>query len=177
MVYGIVQQMAGQIRVESAIGIGSRFIIDLPLCEAPVAPASPSVGGAGSVRRAGETVLLVEDEPSVREFCKRALTAEGYDVHVAGPHDALEIADRLGTKLDILVTDVVMPDLDGPTIAAALRSRRRDLKVMFMSGYPRDREDDLTGAAAEGMILAKPFSPRQLCDAVRRVLDRPVNPN
>ena len=176
-VYGIVQQMAGQIRVESAIGVGSRFIIDLPLCEAPVAPASPSVGGADSVHRASETVLLVEDEPSVREFCKRALTAEGYEVYAAGPHDALEIADRLGTKLDILVTDVVMPDLDGPTIAAALRSRRRDLKVMFMSGYPRDREDDLTGAAAEGMILAKPFSPRELCDAVRRVLARPVKPN
>jgi DNA-binding response OmpR family regulator len=67
-----------------------------------------------------------------------------------------------------------MPDLDGPTIAAALRSRRRDLKVLFMSGYPMGREDELTGAAADGAVLAKPFTPRELCDAVRRVLDRPA---
>ena len=83
-------------------------------------------------------------------------------------------ADELGLGLDILVTDVVMPDLDGPTIAAALSSRRRGLKVLFMSGYPRDLESELTGAAAQGAVLAKPFTPRELCDAVRRVLDRPV---
>ena len=87
-------------------------------------------------------------------------------------HDAIEAAAGLGATLDILVTDVVMPDLDGPTIAAALRSRRRDLKVLFMSGYPRAREEDLTGTLADGVVLAKPFTPRELCDAVRRVLDR-----
>jgi DNA-binding response OmpR family regulator len=66
-----------------------------------------------------------------------------------------------------------MPDFDGPTIAAALRSRRGGLKVLFMSGYPRDREEELTGAVAQGAVLAKPFTPRELCDAVRRVLDHP----
>jgi DNA-binding response OmpR family regulator len=120
-----------------------------------------------------ETILLIEDEPTVRDFCKRALNAEGYRVYVAGPHEALNLADTLGPSLDILVTDVVMPDFDGPTIAAALSSRRRDLKVLFMSGYPRNREEELTGAAAEGAVLTKPFTPRELCDAVRRVLDRP----
>jgi two-component system cell cycle sensor histidine kinase/response regulator CckA len=84
------------------------------------------------------------------------------------------LAEKLGADLDILVTDVVMPDLDGPTIAAALRSGRPDLKVLFMSGYPRDREGELTGAVAEGAVLPKPFTSRELCDAVRRVLDRPV---
>jgi CheY-like chemotaxis protein len=92
-------------------------------------------------------------------------------VYAAGPHDALEVAASLGSSLAILVTDVVMPDFDGPTIAAALRSRRRDLKVLFMSGYLRDREEELTGAVAEGAVLAKPFTSRELCDAVRRVLD------
>ena len=173
-VYGIVQQMSGHIRVESTLGAGSRFVVELPLCE----ELSPQVGGntaqSGSGALAGETILLVEDEPSVRDFCKRALGTEGYEVHVAGPHDALEIAGRLGDRLDILVTDVVMPDLDGPTIAAALRSRRPALKVLFMSGYPRDREDELTGASAEGAVLPKPFTSRELCDAVRRVLDRPT---
>jgi two-component system, cell cycle sensor histidine kinase and response regulator CckA len=173
-VYGIVQQMSGHIRVESTVGLGSRFIVELPLCEDP----SPLSGGrpaqVGSERAICETILLVEDEPSVRDFCKRALGAEGYTVYVAGPHDALGIAEDLGAGLDILVTDVVMPDLDGPSIAAALRSRRPELKVLFMSGYPRDREDDLTGAVAEGAVLPKPFTARELCDAVRRVLDRPT---
>jgi two-component system cell cycle sensor histidine kinase/response regulator CckA len=173
-VYGVVQQMGGRVRVESTVGVGSRFTVELPLCEPSAQQPATADTEAVEVGRANETILLVEDEPAVRDFCKRALGGEGYRVHLAGPHDALEVAASLGPELDLLVTDVVMPDFDGPTIAAALRSRRRDLKVLFMSGYPRDREDDLTGAAAEGAILVKPFSPRELCDAVRRALDRPA---
>jgi PAS domain S-box-containing protein len=173
-VYGIVQQMSGHVRVESTVGLGSRFIVELPLCEGQSPPSSSHSVEAGSNGHASETILLVEDEPSVRDFCKRALGTEGYEVHAAGPHDALQLAEKLGADLDILVTDVVMPDLDGPTIAAALRSGRPDLKVLFMSGYPRDREGELTGAVAEGAVLPKPFTSRELCDAVRRVLDRPV---
>jgi two-component system, cell cycle sensor histidine kinase and response regulator CckA len=172
-VYGIVQQMGGHIRVESTVGVGSKFIVELPLCEAP----SERPGAGGDQPRAhvrgSETVLVVEDEPIVRDLCKRALEADGYRVHVAGPHEALAAAEQLGNDLDILVTDVVMPELDGPTIAAALRSRRPELKVLFMSGYPRDREELLTGALAEGSVLTKPFKPRELCDAVRRVIERP----
>ena len=172
-VYGIVQQVGGQIRVQSTVGVGSRFIVELPLSDArSTRPSVPGNGPAPAVR-SSETILLVEDEPTVRDFCKRALEADGYRVHAAGPHEALALADTIGRSLDILVTDVVMPEFDGPTIAAALRSRRRDLKVLFMSGYPRDREDELTGAAAEGAVLPKPFTPRELCDAVRRVLSRP----
>jgi two-component system, cell cycle sensor histidine kinase and response regulator CckA len=171
-VYGIVRQMGGHIRVESTVGVGSRFIVELPQCEAPTPPPGQAQVEPGSANHAVETILLIEDEPTVRDFCKRALEAEGYRVYAAGPHEALHVADTLGTDLDILVTDVVMPDFDGPTIAAALSSKRRDLKVLFMSGYPRDREEELTGAAAEGAVLAKPFTPKELCDAVRRVLDR-----
>jgi len=101
------------------------------------------------------------------------LEAEGYRVSAAGPREALDISVQMGDDLDLLVTDVVMPDLDGPSIAAALTSGRPALRVLFMSGYPRDREDELTGAMAEGAVLAKPFTPRELCDAVRRSLDRP----
>ncbi|HEX7491329.1 MAG TPA: PAS domain S-box protein [Candidatus Limnocylindrales bacterium] len=173
-VYGIVEQMGGHIRVESTVGVGSRFIVELPLCEASEPQGGTPSKLSGTEARPTETILLVEDEPTVRDFCKRALGAAGYKVHVAGPHDALEVAEAIGSSLDILVTDVVMPDFDGPTIAAALRSRRRDLKVLFMSGYLRDREEELTGATAEGAVLAKPFAPRELCDAVRRVLDKPA---
>ncbi len=172
-VYGIVQGMSGQIRVESVLSEGSRFIVELPLCEGltPRPAARPAHTFANA--RASESILLVEDEPTVRDFCKRALEAEGYRVSAAGPRDAIETAVQLGEDLDLLVTDVVMPDFDGPTIAAALTSSRRTLRVLFMSGYPRDREDDLTGAIAEGAVLAKPFTPRELCDAVRRALERP----
>ena len=172
-VYGIVQQMGGRIRVESTVGVGSTFIVELPLCVSAAERPGASRTDTASGGRPTETVLLVEDEPTVRDFCKRALGAEGYKVHVAGPHDALAVAEEIGLTLDILVTDVVMPDFDGPTIAAALRSRRGGLKVLFMSGYPRDREEELTGAVAQGAVLAKPFTPRELCDAVRRVLDHP----
>ena len=172
-VYGIVQGMGGHIRVESAIGAGSTFIVELPLCEARASSPTARESDAASIPHASERILLVEDEPSVRDFCKRALEAEGYRVSAAGPRDALEIAAQLGDALDLLVTDVVMPDFDGPTIAAALTSNRRSLRVLFMSGYPRDREEELTGAMAEGAVLAKPFTPRELCDAVRRALDLP----
>ena len=172
-VYGIVQQMGGHIRVESAIGEGSTFIVELPLCEARTPGPRACELDAASSARASERILLVEDEPTVRDFCKRALEAEGYRVSVAGSRDALQMSAQLGDDLDLLVTDVVMPDFDGPTIAAALTSSRRSLRVLFMSGYPRDRKEDLTGAMAEGAVLAKPFTPRELCDAVRRALDRP----
>ena len=172
-VYGIVRQMNGYIRVESTVGVGSRFIVELPLSDAPSTTPNTRRDELAPAVRSSETILLVEDEPAVRDFCKRALEADGYRVHAAGPHEALALADKIGRALDILVTDVVMPEFDGPTIAAALRSRRRDLKVLFMSGYPRDREDELTGATAEGAVLPKPFTPRELCDAVRRVLTWP----
>jgi two-component system, cell cycle sensor histidine kinase and response regulator CckA len=173
-VFGIVQVMGGNVRAESSVGVGSRFIVELPMCETSSQPSGARLADLVSIGRSTETVLLVEDEPTVRDFCKRALGAEGYRVFVAGPHEALAVAATLGTSLDILVTDVVMPDFDGPTIAAALKSKQRDLKVLFMSGYPRDREEELTGAAAEGAVLAKPFTARELCDAVQRVLDRPT---
>ena len=172
MVYGIVRQMSGHIRVESAIGVGSKFIVELPLGDS-AASADPAGAVATGTGGRGETILLVEDEPAVREFCRRALEGDGYRVYATGPREALEAASTLGTGPDLLVTDVVMPDFDGPTIAAALSARKRGLRVLFMSGYPRDREGELTGAAAGGTILGKPFTPRDLCDAVRRVLDRP----
>ncbi len=177
-VYSIVEQMAGRVRVESSVGNGARFIVDLPMSrQAPTTAAivAPSQSGRGN-----ETILLVEDEQAVRDFCKRALESEGYRVIAGGPEEALELAATLGQGLDLLVTDVVMPELDGPTIAAALARTRAGLKVLFMSGYPRDREKKLSGAdgGADGgaVVLGKPFSARELSEAVRRVLD-PAGPD
>jgi len=172
-VYGIVEQMAGRIRVESSVGNGARFIVDLPLSKhapALTATAEPSQSGRGN-----ETILLVEDEQAVRDFCKRALEIEGYRVFGCGPKEALDLAAALGSDLDLLVTDVVMPDIDGPAIAAALTKARAALKVLFMSGYPRDIEKELSGAKDGVFVLGKPFTSRELSEAVRRVLDRPAD--
>jgi PAS domain S-box-containing protein len=172
MVYGIVQQIGGRIGVESSVGVGSTFVVDLPLCKG--LPEIEDAQPAATNHQGNETVLLVEDEPAVREFCRRALEAEGYAVVTAGPSEAMAEAARLGLSLDVLVTDVVMPELDGPTVAAVLHAGLPTLKVLFMSGYPRDREHELGGAEAAGAVLVKPFSARELCDAVRRTLDRTV---
>ena len=162
--------MGGHIHVQSEVGVGSCFQVNLPLSEgiASAAEAIPT----GSSRRGNETVLLVEDEPAVRDFCKRALEAEGYRVVATGPRGAVDEATALGASLDLLLSDVVMPELDGPTIAAVLTGRRPGLPVLFMSGYPRDREGQISGAVAAGAVLAKPFDARQLAEAVRRALDR-----
>jgi PAS domain S-box-containing protein len=92
----------------------------------------------------------------------------------AGPNEALDHATALGPDLDLLVTDVVMPDLDGATLAAAITRNHAGLKVLFMSGYPRDLETELRGQAAGIGVLGKPFSARELSEAVRQVLDRPA---
>jgi nitrogen-specific signal transduction histidine kinase/ActR/RegA family two-component response regulator len=170
-VYSIVEQMAGRIRVESAVGMGARFIVDLP--PSLDAPASVSTTEASHAERGSETILLVENEQAVRDFCKRALAMEGYRVVTAGPNEAMDLAISLGRDLDLLVTDVVMPDLDGRTLAAAITRNHSGLKVLFMSGYPRDLETDVSGQAAGG-VLGKPFSARELSEAVRQVLDRPA---
>ena len=170
-VYSIVEQMAGRIRVESSVGMGARFIVDLP--PSLDTPASVSTTEASHTERGSETILLVEDEQAVRDFCKRALEMEGYRVVAAGPNEALDHATALGRDLDLLVTDVVMPDLDGPALAAAIATTHAGLKVLFMSGYPRDREPELSGQAGMS-VLGKPFSARELSEAVRQVLDRPA---
>ena len=169
-VYGIVEQMGGHIHVQSTVGVGSRFQVDLPLSNA--AASAPEASLPGARGRGSGTILVVEDEPAVRDFCKRALEAEGYRVIATGPKGAVEEAAALGASLDLLLSDVVMPELDGPTIAAALTARNPGLPVLFMSGYPRDRESEISGAAAAGAVLAKPFDARQLAEAVRRALDR-----
>jgi CheY-like chemotaxis protein len=113
--------MGGHIHVQSTVGVGSRFQVDLPLSNA--AASAPEAALPGARGRGSETILVVEDEPAVRDFCKRALEAEGYRVIATGPKGAVEEAAALGASLDLLLTDVVMPELDGPTIAAALTAR------------------------------------------------------
>lgn len=168
MVYGIVEQSGGHIEVESSGEAGTTFLVHLPFVEQelqqPVAPRAPIRPARGS------TILLVEDEPSLREMVERILERAGHQVILAesSPH-ALRLA-REGGRFDLVLTDVVMPEMSGPELAARLSEHDPSLPVLFMSGYP-DRIDQEGTLDPDAPFLAKPFTPDGLIEAVRRVLD------
>ncbi|MDO6414645.1 response regulator [Sphingomonas sp. BIUV-7] len=167
-VYGIVKQTDGFIFANSEMGHGTSFVIYLPVnhSAAPVPQAPVRVEATGELWGTG-TILLVEDEAMVRAVAERALTRQGYKVLVAGNgEEALEILDRDGVVIDLLVSDVVMPAMDGPTLVRHARESFPDLKVLFMSGYA---EEQLRKSIAIDRVsfLSKPFSVQQLGQAAR----------
>ena len=169
MVHGIVTQSGGAITVESAPGQGARFEISFPLSppgEVESVPPDGADAGLGT-----ETVLVVEDEPAVRELTRRMLELEGYAVATAASGDeALLLCDELGS-IDVLVTDIVMPGLNGRELAVRLSSRFPGLRVVLMSGFTQDAEP-LDGLLAAGAaFIEKPFTSTALASEVRGVLD------
>ena len=181
-VYGIVRQTDGYLDVRSMRGEGTQFTIYLPRAEGKVQAcgiAPRGQDGAQAVESAQEDltgsscILLVEDEDAVRAFSQRALEGKGYRVLAAasGP-DALALLDSEEAQAagcpDLLVTDVVMPEMDGPTLAKALRARFPGLKIIFISGYTEDR---LKAHMGPGIwFLPKPFTLRQLATKVKEAL-------
>ena len=168
-VYGIVKQSGGFIFADSKVGQGTRFVIYLPVHrEEAGASRSRKVGKAKQDELWGSgTVLLVEDEPMVRSVAERALTRHGYTVICAdNGEDALEVLGR-GEQIDLLISDVVMPGMDGPTMVREARKTRPDLKILFMSGYA---EEQLRNSIDIEHVnfLPKPFSVTQLAEAARR---------
>jgi CheY-like chemotaxis protein len=170
MVYGFVRQSGGQINVFSKLTEGTRFVIDLPSVEAAMAKASAD--GARALPRGTETLLLVEDEDSVRAWTKHVLESCGYRVLEASHGmQALAIAAAQARPIDMLVTDVVMPRMSGRQVAEALLEKHPHLKVLFVSGYTDDaavRRGIMDAAAA---FLQKPFSAAALAHKVRTLLD------
>ncbi|MEO6208000.1 MAG: ATP-binding protein [Candidatus Limnocylindrales bacterium] len=168
-VFGIVTQSGGGIQVESAPGAGSAFIVDLP------GVAGPSQVNAGRTPvavpiSASGVVLLVEDEPAVREFARRALEAAGYRVmSTPGGKEAIRASERWSEQIDVLVTDVAMDGMRGPEVAERLRQQRPGVAVIYMSGYA---QEILDGNAPGGYdaFIAKPFSADVLARAVNRVM-------
>ncbi|MEO9337247.1 ATP-binding protein [Mesorhizobium sp. SB112] len=185
MVYGIIKQTGGFIFCDSEVGKGTVFRIFLPRYipeikavpegetqAATPAPAKVSETAAAKDLSGSATVLLVEDEDAVRMGGMRALTSRGYTVHEASSGvEALEIFDELEGKIDIVVSDVVMPEMDGPTLLGELIKRQPDIKFIFVSGYAEDAFAKNLPADAKFGFLPKPFSLKQLATVVKDVLE------
>jgi len=171
-VFGIVKQSGGHVEVASAVGRGTRFEILLPSVAGEPAAPPPRGAGSGGEARGRETVLLVEDEESLRKLGVVALEARGYRVlSAADGRAALELAARRGVVVDLLLTDLVMPGMGGRDLAALLRARWPALRVVFMSGYAQDAVAGDGIVPAEGSYLSKPFSLQKLAETVRAALD------
>ena len=170
MVYGIVKQSGGAIAVRSEPGVGSAFTLYFPRVDAEAAQPSPTPAAQRS--RSGEgTVLLVEDQTSVRNLIKRVLRSSGYRViEAGGGPQALALPDAQVRSIDLLVTDVVMPGMSGSELAACLTARREGLRVLFISGYAPS-ETMREGLLGPGVaFLQKPFSPAQIAARVDQIL-------
>ncbi len=171
-VHGIVAQSGGSIGVESEPGRGATFTILLPCADGPVAP--PGDEAAGDPRGGVETVLLVEDEEHVRQVTARMLRGLGYSViEVDRPSAALAIDPSRLETVDVLVTDVVLPDMSGTRLSAMLTRRSTRLRTLFVSGYAPDVALEDRVRAPHSAFQPKPFTRDQLAAAVRRVLDEP----
>ncbi|QND47326.1 response regulator [Rhizobium lusitanum] len=192
MVYGIIKQSGGYIHPESEVGKGTTFRIFLPrhIVEMPALTEGQTLEGRdisamdqsvaavvppeepADLTGKSAVVLLVEDEEAVRRGGKRMLETRGYTVYEAGSGvEALEIMEELDGQVDVVVSDVVMPEMDGPTLLGELRKKYPDMKFIFVSGYAEDAFARNLPADAKFGFLPKPFSLKQLAVVVREALD------
>jgi signal transduction histidine kinase/FixJ family two-component response regulator len=174
-VYGIVQQSGGFISLDSESGAGATFRIYLP-----AARGTPETAEVHPRRRpvsAGtETILLAEDEGSVREFVRRILERQGYSVLCAScGREAIAVAAAAGRRIDLILTDVVMPHMGGRELVESLRQQHPDARVLYMSGYTNDEIVRGGVLQTDTSFLQKPFDGTELALAVRDALDRPMD--
>jgi CheY-like chemotaxis protein len=176
-VYGIVRQSRGIVRVESREGAGATFELYFPITEEAAAVRGADAPERAGPARPGETVLVVEDEAQLRELLRSRLSAQGYTTLVAAHGaEALELATRRGGRIDVLLSDVVMPQLSGPELARRFRERFPAAVVVFMTGYAEEavaRQGSLALAAA---VIEKPAGLESVTAVIRSVLDAAGEP-
>ncbi|HEX5106983.1 MAG TPA: response regulator [Vicinamibacterales bacterium] len=172
-VYGIIDQSGGAIYLDTALGRGTTVRIYLPATEAAVEPRKPELPAA-TADRGTETLLVVEDNDSVRGLAVKALRRRGYTVFEAGSgEEAIDWALSSGIKVHLLVTDVVMPGLSGPHLAARLSKLNPALRVLYVSGYTDDASALHGTSPGDVPFLQKPFTPSMLAQRIRSILDSP----
>jgi CheY-like chemotaxis protein len=168
--YGIVQQHGGQIDVSSKVGQGTNINVYLPRVS-EAADLQHSGAKARSLPRGTETILLVEDERIVRQLAMRVLQHLGYTVlEAADGMEALRVAQRHDGTIDLLLTDVVMPQMNGNVLAERLRATHPQLKVLFMSGYSDGMVGQQRLGGCKDALLQKPFTPDLLARTVHDML-------
>jgi CheY-like chemotaxis protein len=171
-VYGIVVQSGGYIWVETEPGMGTSFKMCFPRVDAEDETAPPPQRRVEPTR-GSETVLLVEDEQAVRTVATRVLKNQGYFVLAAcNGEEALTIADKVGDAIDLVLTDVVMPDMGGPELVERLTEKWPGLRVVYMSGYAQGDKMRAEMKDRDTSFLQKPFSADSLILTVREVLDQ-----
>lgn len=173
-VYGIVKQHHGWVEVTTQTGVGSTFRVFLP--SKPGKPASVAkMAATGAAGRGNETILLVDDEEGVRSSIRRLLERFGYKVReAASGREALRLWGDQGAEIDLLLTDINMPQgINGLELAEKVRAERRDVKVIYLSGYTEEMPERETGLAtnAKSRFLQKPCSSQELIQTVRQSLD------
>jgi CheY-like chemotaxis protein len=170
-VYGIVKNANGSIWVESAPGRGSTFEVFLPVNSGLDDTGSPTTEDLPAVGR-GETVLLVEDDGEIRATLVRYLGELGYHVLEAGTGaEAWEIYLAVGDRIDVVVSDLILPKLSGTSLVNKMRERDPGLRVLFMSGYPLKDVSDDADESGRLDILRKPFAFSRLASRIRQLLD------
>jgi CheY-like chemotaxis protein len=176
MVYGAMRQFGGAVDVRTTVGRGTVFQLLLPMVEGAerldAAPAELVTGERGT-----ETVLVAEDDEHVRALVRKILLSRGYTV-LAGDtaFHAAQLAESHPGPIHLLLTDVVMPELNGPELAARARRARADIPVLFMSGYTDNAHGPNQGVFDSGEFIQKPFTPPALARAVRRAIDHERSP-
>ena len=172
-VYGIVQQSGGFITVESAPGEGTEFAVYLPgLGDALTSTQEHRISAAPQPNAAGETILVVEDDEPVRQLAARILSRSGYNVLQA--HDgiaAIDVAESYPSRIDLLLTDMMMPEMGGQELAKIMSKMRPETRLMFMSGYAKDGLPNGDGEHEEVAFLQKPFTSESLAGCVRQALN------
>jgi PAS domain S-box-containing protein len=170
-VYGIVRQSGGFITVSSEPGKGSEFDVYFPRAQGTGTPASPAARINGGVGRS-ESILLVEDEGPLRKLIGDTLRAHGYRVLEAKDGTAgIDLGAQSDARLDLLLTDVILPDVSGPQVAQRLAADHPSMKVLYMSGYTDDYLTQRGVAGSDTMLLEKPFTIESLLSKIRETLD------